>query len=550
MTDSAAASSPADTSLAPSGQPIAHPIAPPFPHAFVHPFAGCDIRTLIDAQAARRGDHPFLIWEPFEGEGRRWSYAGFATAVRRFAAGLQARGVRPAERVLVHLDNCPESVIAWLGCAYAGAVAVTTNARSSADELAYFASHSGAVGAITQPRFAQLVAAAAPALGWLAVTATDSGAAPPAASGPGEPFAAIDADPDGLAVRAHDPMAPFGIQYTSGTTARPKAVLWTHGNALWGARECALHEDLRAEDVHLVHLPLFHTNAQVYSVAAALWVGATVVLQPRFSASRFWPVSLRHRCTWTSVVPFCVRALLTVPQPEHHHYRFWGSAVCEPPTDAHFGVKTIGWWGMTETITHGTVGSAHLPDAPLSMGRPANGYTIHVLDGDGRPVAPGATGELYVGGVRGLSLFLEYAGDPAATAAAFRADGLFATGDRVRLGEDGFLYFSDRAKDMLKVGGENVAASEIERVIALVPGVAEVAVVARRHPMLEEVPVAFVIPAAGADAALDERVLAACAGQLADFKRPHEVRLVDSLPRSTLEKVAKAQLRALLAQAG
>ncbi|WP_083384632.1 MULTISPECIES: AMP-binding protein [Cupriavidus] len=550
MTDSAAASSPADTSLAPSGQPIAHSIAPPFPHAFVHPFAGCDIRTLIDAQAARRGDHPFLIWEPFEGEGRRWSYAGFATAVRRFAAGLQARGVRPAERVLVHLDNCPESVIAWLGCAYAGAVAVTTNARSSADELAYFASHSGAVGAITQPRFAQLVAAAAPALGWLAVTATDSGAAPPAASGPGEPFAAIDADPDGLAVRAHDPMAPFGIQYTSGTTARPKAVLWTHGNALWGARECALHEDLRAEDVHLVHLPLFHTNAQVYSVAAALWVGATVVLQPRFSASRFWPVSLRHRCTWTSVVPFCVRALLTVPRPEHHHYRFWGSAVCEPPTDAHFGVKTIGWWGMTETITHGTVGSAHLPDAPLSMGRPANGYTIHVLDGDGRPVAPGATGELYVGGVRGLSLFLEYAGDPAATAAAFRADGLFATGDRVRLGEDGFLYFSDRAKDMLKVGGENVAASEIERVIALVPGVAEVAVVARRHPMLEEVPVAFVIPAAGADAALDERVLAACAGQLADFKRPHEVRLVDSLPRSTLEKVAKAQLRALLAQAG
>ncbi|AOZ04144.1 ATP-dependent acyl-CoA ligase [Cupriavidus sp. USMAHM13] len=525
-------------------------MAPPFPHAFVHPFAGCDIRTLIDAQAARRGDHPFLIWEPFEGEGRRWSYAGFATAVRRFAAGLQARGVRPAERVLVHLDNCPESVIAWLGCAYAGAVAVTTNARSSADELAYFASHSGAVGAITQPRFAQLVAAAAPALGWLAVTATDSGAAPPAASGPGEPFAAIDADPDGLAVRAHDPMAPFGIQYTSGTTARPKAVLWTHGNALWGARECALHEDLRAEDVHLVHLPLFHTNAQVYSVAAALWVGATVVLQPRFSASRFWPVSLRHRCTWTSVVPFCVRALLTVPRPEHHHYRFWGSAVCEPPTDAHFGVKTIGWWGMTETITHGTVGSAHLPDAPLSMGRPANGYTIHVLDGDGRPVAPGATGELYVGGVRGLSLFLEYAGDPAATAAAFRADGLFATGDRVRLGEDGFLYFSDRAKDMLKVGGENVAASEIERVIALVPGVAEVAVVARRHPMLEEVPVAFVIPAAGADAALDERVLAACAGQLADFKRPHEVRLVDSLPRSTLEKVAKAQLRALLAQAG
>jgi crotonobetaine/carnitine-CoA ligase len=94
--------------------------------------------------------------------------------------------------------------------------------------------------------------------------------------------------------RPHDPWAPFGIQYTSGTTARPKAVLWTHANALWGAKMCALHEGLRADDVHLTYLPLFHTNAQVYSVLASLWVGATVVLQPRFSASRFWPVSLRQ----------------------------------------------------------------------------------------------------------------------------------------------------------------------------------------------------------------------------------------------------------------
>src|SRR5206468_84473 len=118
------------------------------------PFEGMDIRTMVDGQAALRGDHPFLIWEPFQGEGRTWSYADFALTLRRFAAGLRARGVAPGNRVLVHLDNCPESIIAWLGCAYAGAVAVTTNAKSSADEIAYFAAHSGAVGGITQPRFA------------------------------------------------------------------------------------------------------------------------------------------------------------------------------------------------------------------------------------------------------------------------------------------------------------------------------------------------------------------------------------------------------------
>ena len=511
------------------------------------PFEGMDIRTLIDGQAVRRDGHPFLIWEPFEGSGKTWSYAEFAGAIRRFAAGLQARGVVPGQRVLVHLDNCPESIIAWLGCAYAGAVAVTTNAKSSRDELAYFAQHSGAVGAITQPRFAGLLAEAAPDLEWRAVTETDNGAAPDTAVSAYEPFAAIDGDPATLAPRPYDPWAHFGIQYTSGTTARPKAVLWTHANALWGARLCAQHEDLRPEDVHLTHLPLFHTNAQVYSVLASLWVGATVVLLPRFSASRFWPISLKHAATWSSMVPFCARALMSQPRPEAHSYRFWGNGVCEPGWDQLFGVKTIGWWGMTETIAHGVVGSPHQLDASMSMGRPSPGYEIHVLADDGRPVGPGEIGDLFVRGQPGVSLFLEYAGDPVATAAAFREDGLFITGDRVRLGEDGFLYFSDRAKDMLKVGGENVAASEIERVIAGVPGVAEVAVVGRKHPMLDEVPVAFVIPLeAEAHEALRARIEADCSATLAAFKQPREIRFVDQLPRSTLEKVAKAELRAML----
>ena len=153
-------------------------------------------------------------------------------------------------------------------------------------------------------------------------------------------------------------------------------------------------------------------------------------------------------------------------------------------------------------------------------------------------------------GVRGLSLFQEYLGQPQATAASFTADGWFRTGDRVDLLADGSIRFGDRSKDMLKVGGENVAASEIERVIAAVPGVRECAVVARKHRMLDEVPVVFVLAAAGAPADLSDRVAAACTAQLADFKRPHEVRLVDELPRSTLEKIAKAQLRQALAAEG
>ena len=520
-----------------------------FASRHVQPFAGQDIRSLIGIQARLRASHPFLIWRPFTGPGQQWTYAQFADRVARFAAGLQARGVNAGDRVLVHLDNCPETIIAWFGCAWLGAVAVTTNARSSADELSYYADHSGCVAGITQPKFAALVAQACAGLRWLAVTATDNG--DDAASnrpGASDLFDAIDADPSGLPGRPHDPLAPFSVQYTSGTTSRPKGVLWTHANALWGARVNAQHEDLRADDVHLLTMPLFHTNAQAYTVLAALWAGATVVVQPRFSASRFWPVSLEHRCTWTSMVQFCVKALLEHEVPAQHQYRLWGSGACSPPSDPHFRVSTLGWWGMTETITHGTVGIVGQPNPTLSMGRPAPEYSLRIRN-DGRDCEPGETGDLTILGIRGLSLFAEYLNNPVATAESFDEDGYFRTGDRVTVGVDGWLYFADRSKDMLKVGGENVAASEIERVILPVPGVLEVAVVAKRHPMLDEVPVAFVrttLTDPAARAALVTAVGAACSAVLAGFKQPREIRLVQELPRSTLEKIAKAELRRML----
>jgi crotonobetaine/carnitine-CoA ligase len=181
----------------------------------------------------------------------------------------------------------------------------------------------------------------------------------------------------------------------------------------------------------------------------------------------------------------------------------------------------------------------------MGMGFASPAYEILVLDAEMRPTLAGEVGDLYVRGRRGLSLFVEYVGDPEATRAAFTPDGLFITGDRVRLGIEGTLFFVERAKDMLKIGGENVAASEIERVIAGVPGVREVAVAGKSHPMLDEVPVAFVVVSAYSEDLL-ERIAAACTLSLANFKRPAEIRLVEDLPRSTLNKVSKAELRAIL----
>jgi crotonobetaine/carnitine-CoA ligase len=517
----------------------------------VGPFAGMDVPSLLAMRAESRREHPFLIWAPFDAPARKWSYGEFHERVGALAAGLAARGVKPGEFVLIHLDNCIEAMLAWFACVELGAIAVTTNTRSAAAEMEYFAGHCGAVAAITQPAYAEMIAAHCKNLRWVAVTSHDAGTAPAPSSAPprGDRFEDLFADSADRPRRATDPLARCSVQYTSGTTSRPKAVLWTHANALWGGKINAAHQDLHAADVHQTYLPLFHTNALAYSMLASLWVGATCVIQPRFSASRFWNVALEHGCTWTSTIPFCMKALLEHEIPKHHKFRLWGTAVNDPPPFAAFGIKIIGWWGMTETITHGIIGEVDQPNMPMSIGRPAAEYSIRITDDDGAPTAVGGTGNLSIKGIAGLSLFKEYLHNEKATRESFDEHGYFITGDRVTLLEHGFIRFGDRAKDMLKVGGENVAASEIEQVIAVVPGVREAAVVAKKHPMLDEVPVVFIIPQAGVDRAppgLHDSVMAACRNALADFKVPREIRFVDEMPRSTLEKVAKAELRKML----
>jgi crotonobetaine/carnitine-CoA ligase len=240
------------------------------------------------------------------------------------------------------------------------------------------------------------------------------------------------------------------------------------------------------------------------------------------------------------------RTLATSQPPAGHSYRLFGSGVCDTPFDAAYGVKTIGWWGMTETISHPVVGDPFLPNRSLSMGRPSPEYEVKVVRPDGDPVEPDETGELKVRGLRGLSMFVEYLNRPAAMAEAFDDEGWFATGDLVTPHPDGHLTFENRAKDMLKVGAENVSAAEVERVILGVPGVLEAGVVGRPDDNLDEVPVAFVTTADD-DPAVLARVEAACAELLADFKRPRAVYRVAQLPRSTLAKINKVELRAVAA---
>ena len=236
--------------------------------------------------------------------------------------GLVGRGVTVGDKVLIHADNCPEMVLAWYACATVGAVGVTTNTRSVRAELEFFITKTGCVGAVTQPQYASLVAkASGPDLGWIVVTADDSG----------EPSApevipwtvsravrhAVRGDAGDLVEREPDPMAPVGILFTSGTTSQPKAVVHTHANALWAGRVGPTSISMEHDDIYLVFLPFFHVNAQSWSFWTTLGVGGTVVLQPKFSSSRFWEVVTKHKVTHLSLIPFVYNAVAGQPIPEH-----------------------------------------------------------------------------------------------------------------------------------------------------------------------------------------------------------------------------------------
>ena len=232
-------------------------------------------------------------------------------------------------------------------------------------------------------------------------------------------------------------------------------------------------------------------------------------------------------------------------KPKGHKLRAGVFGLILPDLDRAFGVPLYACYGMTETVTHATHGKPADGLPTGSMGRVTPGYEIAVVDPEsGQLCADGEMGELWLRGTRGIQLFLEYADNPEANEKAFE-DGWFKTGDMVKMGADGAVFYQERDKDLLKVGGENVSAREVEDLIMQHPAVRSVAVVAKADDFLSEVPVAFVIPTSpdADEAKVSEEVIEACRERLAKFKVPRAVWFVESFPTGTLDKILKNELR-------
>ena len=310
------------------------------------------------------------IWKPFEGPPRAWTYAESARLVEALAAGLLQRGIRPGKRVMLHMDNCPEFVFVWLACAYIGARIRRLH------QYSFLGRGHPLLRRARRDRGRHHATGLRPNAGGQPAqcqVAGDSESPKPTIR------RCVNSSPSRQLSAARSTSAPSLIEYTSGTTARPKAVVWTHdARALRREGQGAARRTVDARRRAPGPPSAFpHQRPDVLIDGNPVgW--RTAAPQPRFSASRFWDVAMRHRCTWSGMVPFCVKALVSQGPAPDHCFRLWGNGVSAVRAeDELLGVRTIGWYGMTETVTHCAVDDAALTpvtEAAWEELRPSTGF--------------------------------------------------------------------------------------------------------------------------------------------------------------------------------
>lgn len=474
----------------------------------------------------------------------RWTYDDLDAAVDRHAHALVAAGAEPGEIVAILGRNSATYLIEILAVARIGCVLLPLNWRLHPRELTYILEHSGATLLLVDEDMHEKAASVA-SVGRLRGIVTHGNA--------GQPGWHVLDTLLAAAPSARYPDAEVGLDdvqrilYTSGTTSHPKGVVNTNGNVLVNQVGQVLELELTAADRTLLSAPLFHVAGIDAPGQATLFAGGTVVVTRSFAGRDIVELAARERVTGMVLAAQILFDILALPDRDSFDLSAWRFCIFGgvPPADrlrfkaAFPDVRTIDTFGMTE-ITNGAcyMDAAHEISKIGSQGTPFPLVDLRVVGPDDEPLPPGQVGEIVV---RGPKVTPGYWKEPEITAQAWRG-GWFHTGDMASIDEDGYLWFADRKNDMIRSGGENVASAEIERILAMHPDVAEVAVIGVPDPRWDEVPKAFVIARAGATVTPAELVQH-CADHLAKFKVPGIVEIVDYLPRNDSGKVLKRVLR-------
>ena len=485
------------------------------------------------APNSERSD-PFLILA----KGDPISHSAFHAMAGQYANALRAAGVGVGDRVAVHIQKSPEALALYAGCVRAGAVFLPLNTAYTAAELDYFVGDSGAALFVCDPKEVEALAPIAEAKGCRLMSLGGDGAGSLADLVASQPSAFANAD------RATDDLA--ALLYTSGTTGRSKGAMLTHGNLLSNAQALVQEWRFTDQDVLLHALPIFHSHGLFVATNVMLLAGGAMIFLPKFDQETVL-VQLPQATSMMGVPTFYTR-LLDDPRFDAKltaHMRLFisGSAPLLAETHERFeertGHRILERYGMTETSMN--TSNPYLGDRRAgTVGFPLPGVEVKVCDPDTGAELP--QGEIGVLEVRGPNVFKGYWQMPEKTKAELRADGFFITGDLARIDADGYVTIVGRGKDLIISGGYNIYPKEIELLLDDQPGVAESAVVGAPHPDFGESVVAVLVPEPGVDldlAAIEARVKESLAG----FKRPKHIAVLPELPRNTMGKVQKNQLR-------
>src|SRR5580693_1503885 len=495
---------------------------------------------------------------------RRLTYSELAAEAQRVAQALRASGVGPGDRVAYLMPNLPEMLIAHYAVPLAGAVLVAVNTRLTAEDVAYILSHSGAKIVVTDA--ALLSVAAEAAKGVEAVTelvvAEDTEIAPVDVDWSGEPrlvsysefLARGTGDP--LSWSVSDELAPIAVNYTSGTTGRPKGVIYTHRGAYLNCFGEIIHSRNDENSVYLWTLPMFHCSGwcTTWSLTA---IGGTHVCLREVRGDAIWQQVREHGVTHLNAAPTVVSAILNAPEAGPLTRPVLITTAGAPPSPTtiaqmeQMGFQIVHVYGLTET--YGPISYcqsqpqwAGLSSEERSVLQARQG--VSMIQAEGLRIVDKAMADVPADGstmgeiiMRGNNVMAGYYLDPQATAEAFRG-GWFHSGDLGVMHPDGYIELRDRIKDIVISGGENISTVEVEQALMSHPAVLDVAVVGVPDEKWGERPKAFVVLRAG-HGATPQELLTHVRTKIARYKAPREIDITLELPKTSTGKIQKFVLR-------
>jgi long-chain acyl-CoA synthetase len=498
-----------------------------------------NVDELLVSRVRQTPDKDFLIASSGD---RRWTYREFDAAVEDAAHLLESLGVSKGARVSLLLNNCAEYLLSYFACFRLGAWAGPVNSLLKSHEIEFIVGNSGSSTVITSPDLVSGLNEARSSVQSLenVVLIEPDGrwrveAAP----------ARRELQSTRPSVSQYDEAV---IIYTSGTTGKPKGVLLTHGNLLANARQIAEWLRLTDEDRSLMIMPLFHVNALMTTGLASLWAGGSVVLEPKFSASRHWHTISQHRVTYFGSVATML-SMLNHSYPDGvpagcdisaFRFALCGSAPVPAEVlktfEALFKCPVVEGYGLSESTCRSTFNPPDERRRPGSVGLPI-GNEMRVVDDNDRELRAGEVGEIVL---RGSNIMKGYYRNELATTEAFRG-GWFHTGDLGYRDADGFYYIVDRKSDMIIRAGENIYPREIDEVLYQHPKVQDAATIGVAHELYGEEVKAFIVLRKGSDATESE-IIDFCRARLADFKCPKTVVFVKEIPKGPTGKLLKREL--------